>query len=109
MLNATCMTPSHRPSWSRKIQLDCNLYCSHSVRASAGDAECDHDFEAAPTVAKADFAAWTCTRCGRVFRYEIWKSDNLGASKESTHALEDRTDVGFLADGGMLLCDPAAF
>ena len=82
MLNTTCTTPNRRPSRPRKIQLDCHLYCPHSVRASAGDANCDHDFEAAPTAMQADFAVWNCTRCGRLFKYEIWKSGVPAASKE---------------------------
>jgi hypothetical protein len=56
----------------RKIRLDCEVYCPHSVRASSGDADCDHDFEIAPTVKQAEFAVWNCTRCGREFKYEIW-------------------------------------
>jgi len=42
------------------------------VRASSGDADCDHDFEFTPTVVRPDFAIWMCTRCGRAFRYEVW-------------------------------------
>ena len=65
-------TPEKRPPRPRKIRLDCDVYCSHSMRASSGDADCDHDFEPAPTVKQADFAVWNCTRCGREFKYEIW-------------------------------------
>ena len=64
--------PGQRLPRPRKIRLDCEVYCTHSVRASSGDADCDHDFEIAPTVKQADFAVWNCTRCGREFKYEIW-------------------------------------
>ena len=60
------------PPRMRKIRLDCNLYSSHSVRASGGHADCDHDFDPTPTGAETSFAVWTCTRCGREFRYETW-------------------------------------
>ena len=59
---------------SRKIGLDRNVYSAHSLRASGGDVNCDHDFEATPTVAEVDFAIWKCTKCGREFRYETWKA-----------------------------------
>ncbi len=58
----------------RKIRLDRNIYRAHSVRASGGDPNCDHDFEPAPTVREADFAVWHCTKCGRAFKYDTWKS-----------------------------------
>jgi hypothetical protein len=58
---------------NRKLRLDCDRYRQHSVRASEGDADCDHDFEPAPTLAGADFAVWRCTRCGRAFQYETWR------------------------------------
>jgi hypothetical protein len=74
MLNTTRANPGARPSRPRKIRLDCDRYCPHSVRASAGDANCDHDFETAPTAMRADCAIWNCTRCGRAFRFEMWKS-----------------------------------
>ncbi len=56
----------------RKILLDCDIYCPHSVRASDGDADCDHDFEAQPNVAQATYAIWNCTICGRAFRFDVW-------------------------------------
>jgi hypothetical protein len=56
----------------RKIRLDSAIYCVHSVRASEGDADCDHDFEPAPNLAEPSFAVWKCTRCERAFKYEIW-------------------------------------
>ncbi len=62
---------SRRP---RKIRLNCDLYRPHSMRASRGDAGCDHDFESAPTVTEADFAVWNCTRCGRAFKFETWQA-----------------------------------
>jgi|SRR2546421_1244296 len=65
-------TPQQRPPRPRKIGLDGDVYCPHSVRASSGNADCDHDFEPAPTVKQADFAVWNCTLCGREFKYEIW-------------------------------------
>jgi hypothetical protein len=65
-------TPGPRLPRPRKIRLDCEVYRPHSVRASCGDADCDHDFEIAPTVKQDDFAVWNCTRCGREFKYEIW-------------------------------------
>jgi hypothetical protein len=71
-----------RPPRPRKIGLDSHVYRPHSVRASAGDADCDHDFESAPTVRQSDFAVWNCTRCGRAFRYEIWNSTPEPARKE---------------------------
>jgi hypothetical protein len=63
--------PGQRPPRARKICLDSAVYCLHSVRASAGDPDCDHDFEQTPTVKQADFAVWNCTRCGRAFKYEV--------------------------------------
>jgi hypothetical protein len=66
--------PDRRPPRARKLRLDCDVYCTHSLRASEGKADCDHDFEVAPTVREVDFAVWNCTRCGRAFKYEIWKS-----------------------------------
>jgi ribosomal protein L37AE/L43A len=63
-----------RPPRPRKIRLDCEVYCSHSMRASSGNADCDHDFDVAPTVKEAHYAVWNCTRCGRAFKYEIWSA-----------------------------------
>jgi hypothetical protein len=63
-----------RPRPPRKIRLDCEVYCPHSVRASSGDADCDHDFDLQPTVVRPRFAIWMCTRCGRSFKYEVWNS-----------------------------------
>jgi hypothetical protein len=68
----------------RKIHLDCATYCRHSVRASAGNADCDHDFEPAPTVRQPNYAVWNCTRCGRAFRYEIWSSGPASAPGKAT-------------------------
>jgi hypothetical protein len=59
---------------TRKIRLDCDLYRPHSVRASEGDAACDHDFEVAPTVTQATFAIWSCTKCRRAFKFEAWNN-----------------------------------
>jgi hypothetical protein len=67
----------------RKIRLDRDLYRPHSVRASGGDADCDHDFEPAPSVKEPDFAVWNCTKCGRAFKYETWKFGARVASKGS--------------------------
>ena len=90
MLDATHTTRTtgyvaseERPRRPRKIRLDRDLYCPHSVRASGGDPNCDHDFEMAPAVREADFAIWKCTRCGRAFKYETWKSNAGVASKRS--------------------------
>lgn len=66
---------------SRKIRLDRNVYSAHSLRASGGDANCDHDFEPTPTVAEADFAIWKCTKCGREFSYETWKTAGKSAKR----------------------------
>jgi hypothetical protein len=74
-------TSEQRPHRPRKIRLDCDLYRPHSVRASGGGANCDHDFEPTPTVREADFAVWKCTRCGRAFKYETWKSGARVAPK----------------------------
>jgi hypothetical protein len=57
---------------SRKIVLDCDLYCLHSMRESDGDPDCDHDFEVEPNVQQASFAIWNCTVCGRAFRFDVW-------------------------------------
>ena len=76
-----------RPDLPRKLRLDCDRYRQHSVRACAGDAHCDHDFEAAPTMTEADFAVWHCTRCGREFKYETWRSGASAASDPSTRSL----------------------
>ena len=65
---------SGEPVKPRKIHLDSALYCPHSVRASAGDAGCDHDFEHKPTERRDAYAIWSCTRCGRSFRYETWSA-----------------------------------
>ena len=108
MLSATCTARDHRPTWPRKIPLNGDVYSPHSVRASAGDADCDHDFEAAPTVTHADFAVWNCTRCGRAFKYETWKPGRPTASKESLRPSQGRNDDALVADGSLLLCDPAA-
>jgi hypothetical protein len=78
MVSTSCeaATPEQRlRQQPRKVRLDSDLYRSHSLRASAGDANCDHDFEAAPSVTGADFAVWECTKCSRAFRYETWKRD----------------------------------
>lgn len=64
---------------SRKIRLDRNVYVPHSLRESGGDSDCDHDFELAPTIREPDFAIWKCTRCGREFKYETWKSGDTTA------------------------------
>jgi hypothetical protein len=65
----------------RKIQLDRNVFIPHSVRESGGDSDCDHDFESTPTIREPDFAIWKCTRCGREFKYETWKSTDTDKSK----------------------------
>jgi hypothetical protein len=78
------MALERRPLRPRKIHLDCETYCAHSVRASAGKADCEHDFEPAPTVRQPDHAVWQCTRCGRAFRYEIWNSAPARANANPT-------------------------
>ncbi len=60
------------PAQARKIRLDSDTYCAHSMRATHGDADCDHDFEVAPSVTEPTFAVWRCTKCSRAFRYEVW-------------------------------------
>ena len=77
--------PERRSPRPRKIRLDCDVYCPHSVRASAGDAGCDHDFELSPTVRQPRFAIWNCTRCGRAFKYEIWKQTETIGETEAGH------------------------
>ena len=62
------------PPLPRKIRLDSDVYCPHSVRARDGDANCDHDFERAPSLAEPAFAEWKCTKCEREFRFEIWRA-----------------------------------
>ena len=76
--------PGQRLPRPRKIRLDCDVYRPHSVRASSGDADCDHDFEIAPTVKRDDFAVWNCTRCGREFKYEIWSPGPKATSPAQT-------------------------
>ena len=61
--------PQYQP---RKILLDCDVYCPHSMRESDGDADCDHDFEMEPDVAQASYAIWNCTLCGRAVRFDVW-------------------------------------
>ena len=77
-MHKTCKTgyatPEQVPRRPRKIQLDRDHYRSHSVRASGGDINCDHDFEPTPAVREANFAIWKCTICGREFKYETWKA-----------------------------------
>jgi len=73
--------PDNRTRRSRKIRLDRNVFVPHSVRESGGDSDCDHDFESTPTIREPDFAIWKCTRCGREFKYETWKSTDTTASK----------------------------
>ncbi|HUD25380.1 MAG TPA: hypothetical protein VMQ45_06830 [Burkholderiaceae bacterium] len=80
-------TLQQRPNQPRKIRLDCDRYRQHSVRASAGDADCDHDFDAAPTMTEADFAVWHCTRCGRAFKYETWRAGLSAPTDPSTRPL----------------------
>jgi hypothetical protein len=89
MFETTRSAFEQRPRPPRKIRLDCELYCPHSVRASSGDADCDHDFNTTPTVAQADFAVWNCTRCGRAFKFEIWKSGASAASGRSMRSVQD--------------------
>jgi hypothetical protein len=79
--------PEKHPRRPRKIRLDCDLYCPHSVRASRGDVECDHDFESAPTAKGANFAVWNCTKCGRAFRYETWETGGRMATTRSVRPL----------------------
>lgn len=66
--------PEHQRYQPRKIVLDCDVYCLHSMRECDGDVDCDHDFEIAPNVAEARFAIWNCTICGRAFRFDSWSS-----------------------------------
>jgi len=66
--------PEHRQHRPRKILLDCDVYCSHSMRQNDGDPECDHDFEDLPNVRQTTFAIWNCTICGRAFRFDAWSS-----------------------------------
>ena len=61
--------PRYKP---RKILLDCDVYCPHSMRESDGDVDCDHDFEMEPNVTQMSFAIWNCTVCGRAFRFDVW-------------------------------------
>ena len=65
-------TPAQRAPRPRKLNIDREIYCPHSVRASGGDISCDHDFDPAPSVRQESFAVWNCTHCGREFRYEVW-------------------------------------
>jgi hypothetical protein len=73
--------PEQRTGRPRKIRLDRDVYCAHSLRASGGDANCDHDFELTPTIAEAEFATWKCTKCGREFSYETWKTAGKTAKR----------------------------
>ena len=61
-----------RPLPARKIHLDSNAYRLHSMRASGGDNSCDHDFEPNPTIEPDESAVWSCTCCGRAFKFEAW-------------------------------------
>ena len=61
--------PQYRP---RKVLLDSNVYSSHSMRQSDGDADCDHDFEIEPNVKQPTFAVWNCTICGRAIKFDVW-------------------------------------
>jgi hypothetical protein len=81
------VTPEQGRRRPRKIRLDCDLYCPHSVRASGGNAECDHDFESAPTAKGAEFAVWNCTKCGRAFKYETWETGARMATRKSARPL----------------------
>ena len=63
------------PPLPRKIRLDSGVYCPHSLRASDGDANCDHDFETTPSLAEPAFAVWKCTKCEREFRFEAWRAN----------------------------------
>jgi hypothetical protein len=68
----TPKTVEHAQYRPRKILLDIDVYCPHSMRESDGDIDCDHDFELEPNVAQATFAIWNCTVCGRAFRFDVW-------------------------------------
>jgi hypothetical protein len=61
-----------RPPPARKIHLDSSAYRLHSMRASGGDDNCDHDFEPKPILEPDQSAVWSCTRCGRTFKFEAW-------------------------------------
>jgi hypothetical protein len=62
------------PVAPRKIPLDASVYRLHSLRASGGQVNCDHDFNDFPDVVDDVSAAWTCARCGRRYQFEAWKS-----------------------------------
>ncbi|HEX4598532.1 MAG TPA: hypothetical protein VH278_12135 [Burkholderiaceae bacterium] len=64
--------PAQRALRPRKLNIDREIYCPHSVRASGGDISCDHDFDPTPSIRHETFAVWNCTHCGREFRYEVW-------------------------------------
>ncbi|HEY4037632.1 MAG TPA: hypothetical protein VGM15_02325, partial [Burkholderiaceae bacterium] len=66
--------PAQRAPRPRKLNIDREIYCPHSVRASGGDISCDHDFDPTPSIAQETFAVWNCTHCGREFRYEVWSA-----------------------------------
>jgi hypothetical protein len=85
--------PQQRPPRARKIPLDSDLYCPHSVRASEGNFLCDHDFNSAPTVRETKFAVWNCTRCGRAFKYETWGAQSRRPC-DPTGAAQSRQQPG---------------
>ncbi len=68
----TQKVPGQQRYRPRKILLDSDVYCPYSMRESDGDPDCDHDFEAEPSVIQATFAIWNCTICGRAVRFDVW-------------------------------------
>jgi hypothetical protein len=67
-------TVDQRPRLPRKVHLDSSIYCLHSMRASGGAEDCDHDFNGLPDHVEAGCATWICLRCGRRVQYEEWRA-----------------------------------
>ena len=67
------MTDLSKEGRARKIALDTSIYCGASIGTYGGDQDCDHDYPPEKSEDEAEYACWTCTKCGMRTCFEVWQ------------------------------------
>jgi len=57
---------------NRKLNLDTDVYCIHTVKEKNMDKNCNHDFDPKPTIDEWEWSMWQCTKCKGKLYCELW-------------------------------------